>query len=75
MKDLFSKYGIPNTVVKYNGGHYKSDSFKQFSEQYGFYYITTSRHFPRTNGKAESAVKIAKRILKQSDVFITLLAY
>lgn len=75
MKDLFGKYDIPNTVVTDNDGHYKSDSFKQFSEQYGFYHITTRLRFPWTNGKAESAVKIAKRILKQSDVFITLLAY
>lgn len=71
MNNVFSTYGISNTVVSDNGGHYKSDSFKQFAEWYGFYRITSSAHFPRDNGEAESAAKVAKRILKQPDVFIS----
>lgn len=32
MKNVFSKYGIPSTVVSNNGGQYKSDTCKQFAE-------------------------------------------
>lgn len=31
MKNVFSKYDIPNTLVTDNCGQYKSDSFKQFA--------------------------------------------
>lgn len=44
-------------------------------EKYVIYHITSSQHFPEANVETKSAMKIAKRILKQPDVFITLSAY
>ena len=54
---------------------FASESFKNFALQYRFRHIYTCPHFPLPNGEVESAVKIAKRILRQPDLFLALMAY
>lgn len=52
-----------------------SDSFKKLASDYGFRHTTTSHRYPQANGEADSAVKTAKKILQQDDIFIALMAY
>lgn len=52
-----------------------SDSFKKLASDYGFRQTTTSPHYLQANREAESAVKTAKKILQQDDIFIALMAY
>ena len=67
-------------VISDNGTQYSSEQFKDFSEQYKFKHVTSSPHFPRSNGKAEKTVQIAKNLLKKakkegSDPYLAILDY
>jgi hypothetical protein len=74
-KCSFARFGIPSEVVSDNGPCFSSAEFKQFADECGFTHITTSPHFPQANGQAESAVKIAKKIMQQPDPMFALLNY
>ncbi|XP_025113246.1 uncharacterized protein K02A2.6-like [Pomacea canaliculata] len=66
LQSHFARYGIPCTVVSYNGPQFSSDSFAKFASEWDFEHCPSSPHYPKSNGKAESAVKIAKTILKKN---------
>ena len=66
LKTVFSRHGIPDSLVSDNGPAYASEQFWEFASQWEFKHITTSPHYPQANGKAESAVKICKTLLKKS---------
>ena len=75
LKKIFARYGIPAEVISDNGSQYSNtrnlfDSthqFKLFAKEWGFKHTTNSPGHPQSNGAAESAVQIAKRILKKAD--------
>ena len=76
MKSVFSRHGIPHTVVSDNGPQYVSAEMKKFSNLYGFNHVTTSLHYPQSNGFAERMVKTIKKLLSSSsDVYMALLSY
>ena len=75
LKSLFATHGIPYTARTDGAKYFTSKEFNQFSAQFDFTHVTSSPHFPQSNGQAESAVKIAKRCLKQPDPFIALMLY
>ena len=76
LKSVFSRYGIPETVRSDNGPQYSSQEFHDFAKAYGFKHVTSSPHFPQSNGHAERAVQTAKKLLKGStDPHMSLLTY
>ncbi|UYV65760.1 K02A2.6-like [Cordylochernes scorpioides] len=76
-KSIFSRHGIPETVVSDNGTQFgAAREFANFARQYGFTHVTSSPRFPQSNGMAEAGVKIAKLILKKNqDPSLGLLEY
>ena len=75
LKSVFVRWGIPEQLVSDNGTQFKSAWFEDFTAKYGFRHTTSSPHHHQANGAAESGVRISKRILKQEDPFLALMAY
>ena len=78
MKRNFARHGVPDECISDNGPQFDSYEYSRFAKEYGFTLIKSSPYHSQGNGKAESAVKVAKNILKKSrheDPYLALLAY
>jgi len=79
-KSMFSRNGIPETVVSDNGTNFVSAKFVEFSKKWGITHVTSSPYYPKSNGLAERYVGIVKTLLKKSkdsntDPYLALLNY
>ena len=66
MRVQFSRHGIPDVLVTDNGPQFASKEFAEFSKQWDFLRVTSSPYHPKSNGKAESAVKVVKGLFKKA---------
>ena len=71
---------IPNVVVLGNGSQFAAQEFQRFSKTWQFWLITASLRYPKSNGKAENAIKAAKQLMKKAkndkaDAYLALLDY
>ena len=76
LKRHFFNHGIPNLCD--NGPPFDSQEFRDFAAAYEFKFVTSSPHYPQSNGRIENAVKTAKQLVKKSkqagtDFYLTLL--
>ncbi|XP_033116784.1 uncharacterized protein K02A2.6-like [Anneissia japonica] len=67
LKRHFSRHGIPLTVQSDNGPPFNSSAFANFATEYQFTTVTSSPEYPQSNGKVESAVKIAKNLVRKTN--------
>jgi hypothetical protein len=69
--DVFSTFGIPLKLIADNNP-FNSFECREFARKWDFSIVTSSPHYPRSNGLAERAVGIAKGILKKSRNFLEI---
>ena len=63
----FGRHGVLHTFITDNGPQYTSDLFKVFTPMFKFNRVTSSPYWAQSNGRAEAAVKFAKRVLLTAD--------
>lgn len=79
LRPIFARFGIPSQVIADNVP-FASAEFKRFATAWNFQVVTSSPHYPRSNGLAEKGVGIAKSLLKKcledhGDIQMFLLNY
>ena len=65
MSTHFTRYGIPELFITDKGPQFGSLEFKEFARAWKFEHYLTTPYHSQANGKAESAAKEAKRLLKK----------
>ena len=59
---IFSEYGWPDTLVSDNGPCYVAETFTNLMKEYAVNHITSSPHYPQSNGLVEKFVQIVKNL-------------
>ena len=77
---IFSEYGWPDTLVSDNGPCYVAETFTSLMKEYGVNHITSSPHYPQSNGLAEKFVQIVKNLFhiakdEATDTYKCLMIY
>ena len=62
-RDIFTCYGVAETINSDGGPQFTSDEFKTFLENWGIHHRVSSVDYPQSNGRAELGVKAARRII------------
>ena len=80
LKELFAEHGIPEVIRSDNSPQFASHLFTEFMKEWNIDHELSSPRNPRSNGQAESAVKIVKGLLARAkysgqDPHLALLAY
>lgn len=65
-KRNFARFGRPQIVTTDNGVQFVSEAFRRFAAEWGFQQTVSAPYHQQANGKAESAVKVAKSLLKKA---------
>ena len=77
---IFSEYGWPETIISDNSLCYSAESFTKLMTDYSVNHITSSPHYPQSNGLAEKYVQIVKTLFYKAkeegtDLYKSLMIY
>ena len=77
---IFSEYGWPDTRVSDNGPCYVAETFTNLMKEYAVNHITSSPHYPQSNGLTEKFVQIVKNLFYKAkdegtDIYKCLMIY
>lgn len=59
----FREVGVPLRLRTDGGPQFTGKEFADFTERWGVHHITSSPHYPQSNGHAEAAVKAVKHLI------------
>ena len=79
MKDMFARHGIPERLIADNMP-FNSVKFKDFANKWEFEVVTSSPHYPKSNGLIEKNIQTVKQLLRKADeskqdAFLALLEF
>jgi len=63
LRRWFADLGVPQILTTDGGPHFASRRFTEFCEQWQIRHVTSSPHYPQSNGHAEAAVKAMKHLV------------
>ena len=66
LKQIFSEYGWPETLISDNGPCYASETFKKLMKEYNVNHVTSSPHYPQSNGLARQICPNSEKSISQS---------
>ncbi|XP_063592470.1 uncharacterized protein K02A2.6-like [Penaeus indicus] len=66
LKNLFSEYGVPEKVYSDNGRQNSSEEFATFASNWEFEHITSSPHYPQSNGFIERIIQTVKNTIDKA---------
>ena len=76
LKSFFSRHDIPEIIISDNDPQFSAAEFSKFAEEWGFSDLTSSPHYPQSNGEAERAAQTTKDLItKSEDPYLALLSY
>ena len=65
-KCVLSEQGVPEVIISDNGPQYDCQSYKEFSEEWGFQHINSSPIYPQSNGFTERQVDTVKHTIDKA---------
>ena len=80
LKVIFSEYGWPDAIVSDNGPYYTAEAFTKTMQEYMVNHITSSPHYPQSNGLVEKFVQTVKSLFYNArkeggDLYKALMIY
>ena len=66
LKQLFSRFGMPRTIITDRGTHFCNSQFAKVLKRYGVIHKTSTPYHPQTSGQAEVSNRELKRILEKT---------
>ena len=60
LSEIWARWGTLETLVTDNDQQFDCSELKAFSKEWCFLHITSSPHYPQSNGKAENAIRTIK---------------
>ncbi|XP_061704035.1 uncharacterized protein K02A2.6-like [Cydia pomonella] len=66
LREYFARFGLPKQIVSDNGPPFSSEEFRAFCSNNKIEQLFSAPYHPASNGAAENAVKLWKRVIKKA---------